>query len=81
MDNKKIISTYILQNADIEDIDYDYRIFDEGLVSSLFAIDLMTFLERKFDIKIKLEDLDMENFQTINTIFKFVNEKREVKNV
>ena len=81
MDNKKIISTYILQNADIEDIDYDYRIFYEGLVRSLFAIDLMTFLERKFDIKIKLEDLDMENFQTINTIFKFVNEKREVKNV
>ncbi|SHJ86801.1 D-alanine--poly(phosphoribitol) ligase, subunit 2 [Clostridium cavendishii DSM 21758] len=81
MINKEIIAKYISENADVESIDYDLEIFEEGLVNSLFAIDLMTFLERNFDIKIKIEDLDMENFKSVNAIINFINKKREVQNV
>ncbi|OAB26476.1 phosphopantetheine-binding protein [Paenibacillus macquariensis subsp. defensor] len=81
MENEKMIADYITRNSDVEEIDYDLAIFEEGLVNSLFAIDLMTFLERTFEIKIKLEDLDMNNFKSVNIICEFIEKKREVPNV
>lgn len=81
MDIKKLVSDYISQNADVKDIDYNLAIFEEGLVNSLFAIDLMTFLERNFEIKITMDDLDMENFKSVNIIYNFINKKRGIQNV
>lgn len=70
------IEDFIINVVGIDSIDYDLRIFDDGLVNSLFAIELMTFIEREFSIKICMEDLDMENFQTINSIAKFILNKK-----
>ena len=72
---KEKVSEYILEHISESDLDYDLRIFEEGLVNSLFAIELMTFIEKTFEIKVNLEDLDMENFQTVNVIAKFVSKK------
>lgn len=73
---QETIEDFITNVAGIDTIDYDMRIFDEGIVNSLFAIELMTFIERTFDIKIKMSDLDMENFQTINIITEFIMNKK-----
>lgn len=73
----EIVTNFILKNVDLQSLDRNAKIFEEGLVNSLFAIELMTFLEREFEIKIKLEDLDMENFQTVNLITSFVAFKTE----
>ena len=58
-------------------LDHEMHIFEEGIVNSLFAIELMTFLEQEFEIKIKMDDLDFENFQTVNCIYDFVQRKKE----
>lgn len=54
--------------------DYD-DIFALGLVNSLFAMQLVTWVEQQFDICVEDEDLDIENFNTINAIAQFADRK------
>ena len=44
-------------------------------MNSLFTIDLVTFIEREFSVKITMDDLSMENFNTIDNIVTFVSSK------
>lgn len=70
------VSKYILDNVNLDSIEPDMDIFEEGLVSSLFAIELMTFLEKNFGIKITTNDLDMNNYKSINSITEFIYNKK-----
>jgi len=72
-----IIRNYIMENVNLQELDDDFDIFEAGLVNSLFAIELMTFLEKVFDIKVTMDDLDMENFKTVNSTGRFVQRKKE----
>lgn len=47
-------------------------IFKLGLVNSLFALELVIFLEKTFAITIENEDLDLNNFNTIGNLEKFI---------
>jgi len=73
------IRQYIIENVNLTELDDDYDIFAAGVVSSLFAIELMTFLEKTFNIKVTMDDLDMENFKTVNSTTNFVQQKQGVK--
>jgi methoxymalonate biosynthesis acyl carrier protein len=53
----------------------DDDIFAVGFVDSLFALQLITWVEKEFGIQIKDEDLDMENFNTIEAIANLVLRK------
>ncbi|MDQ3405761.1 MAG: acyl carrier protein [Actinomycetota bacterium] len=55
-------------------VDDDY--FSLGLVNSLLALELVAFVERAFDVTVEVEDLDLDNFRTMNRIARFVGEKR-----
>lgn len=46
----------------------DEDIFSLGFVNSLFAMQLVTFLENEFRLKIDNNELDLDNFRTINKI-------------
>jgi acyl carrier protein len=69
------IREYLMENVDATELDNDEDMFETGLVNSLFAIQLMTFLEQKFQIKVTMDDLDMDNFKSINAIAEFVKSK------
>lgn len=51
------------------------NIFEKGLVNSLFAMQLVTFIEKEFDISILNQELDIENFKSINAICSLVQSK------
>jgi methoxymalonate biosynthesis acyl carrier protein len=55
-----------------KNIDTNEEIFSTGMVNSLFAMQLILFLEKEFKIKIENEDLDLKNFNSLNSIAKFV---------
>ncbi|MCP5102457.1 MAG: acyl carrier protein, partial [bacterium] len=57
-------------------LDNNDDIFESGLVNSLFAIELMTYLEKAFQIKVTMDDLDMENFKSVTAVCAFVDSKR-----
>lgn len=65
------------RNHEIKD---DEDIFLLGFVNSLFSMQLVMFLEKEFNIIIDNDDLDMENFKTINSIAFFVQKKSPLKN-
>jgi acyl carrier protein len=52
--------------------------FASGLVNSLFAMTLVAYLESEFAITIESEDLDRDNFRTVDAISGFVARKRSV---
>ncbi|XVS61312.1 acyl carrier protein [Actinosynnema sp. CA-299493] len=53
--------------------DQDY--FALGLVNSLLALELVTYVEKRFAIRVDVEDLDLDNFRTMNRIAAFVRGK------
>ena len=59
--------------------DYNLRddedIFSLGFVNSLFAMQLVLFVEQTFHIVIENEDLDIDNFRTINALSNLIARK------
>ncbi|HDX9634238.1 acyl carrier protein [Bacillus cereus group sp. MYBK108-2] len=46
-----------------------------GFVNSLFAMQLIMFVEKKFDIRIENEEMDFKNFNSVEAIANLVNNK------
>ena len=61
-------------------LDDNENIFELGFVNSLFAMQLIMFLEKEFELRVENNDLDMNNFQSIQSIANFVNDKKNVCN-
>jgi len=72
---KKTITDFILSAISIADLNDDDHLFESGIVNSLFAVQLMTFLEKTFTIEVTMDDLDIKNFKSINASTAFVVRK------
>ena len=53
----------------------DDQIFASGFVNSMFAMQLVLFLEKNFKIAIGNEDLELKNFQSINAMAELIQRK------
>jgi methoxymalonate biosynthesis acyl carrier protein len=77
---KEKIRAIIESNLQIFDSDVEFsdddHIFRKGFVDSLFAVKLLAYLEQEFNIKIGNEDLNIENFHSVNKIISFVESKQ-----
>lgn len=56
-------------------LDDEEDIFATGFVNSLFAMELVTFIEGTFGITVDSDDLDFDNFRTITRVAEFVSRK------
>lgn len=54
-------------------------IFALGFGNSLFAMQLVEFVEHEFDVRIEDDDLDIDNFRSILTLAAFVTRKLELR--
>jgi methoxymalonate biosynthesis acyl carrier protein len=61
-----------VREADLEDTD---DIFAQGFVTSMFALELVSFVETTFGIAVDNEDLDLNNFASIDALNGFVERK------
>jgi len=68
---RNFMSRYI-RNYEFGD---DEDIFANGLVNSLFSMQLIMFLEKEFDVEIEMEDIDVANFRTLNLIADLLERK------
>ena len=62
---------YIKKN----DLNDDEDIFGTKLITSLFAMQLVLFVEKEFKIKVENQDLDLKNFNSVNAITGFIDRK------
>ena len=74
-DVKETVRNFINSSINIDTLGDDENLFESGIVNSLFAVQLMTFVERKFGIEIGMDDLEIENFKSINATAAFVARK------
>lgn len=70
------IRNFILESINIPNLQDDDDLFGSGIVNSLFAVQLMTFLEKSFNIEVTMDDLSMDNFQSVNATASFVERKQ-----
>jgi methoxymalonate biosynthesis acyl carrier protein len=69
------IRAFILSSINLPDLSDDDNLFESGIVNSLFAVELMTFLEKTFAVEVTPDDLDIANFQSIDACADFVARK------
>ena len=72
---KETVRRFILSSIDFTYLDDDDNLFESGIVNSLFAVQLMTFIEKTFAIEVGMDDLDIENFKSLNATTAFVVRK------
>jgi methoxymalonate biosynthesis acyl carrier protein len=54
----------------------DEDLFATGYVNSMFAMQLVQFVEQEFGVEVENEDLDIDNFRSVDAIAALVEKKR-----
>lgn len=73
---KEQLKAFLAESSGIAEIDENTELFSTGIVNSLFAIQLVMYLERSFKIEIGMDDLNMDNFNSISAICSFIENKQ-----
>jgi methoxymalonate biosynthesis acyl carrier protein len=74
-ETKNKIKNFLSKFFGSHDLQPDEDIFSLGFVNSMFAMQLVLFVEQEFKIAIENEDLELENFRTMNSIANLVKRK------
>jgi methoxymalonate biosynthesis acyl carrier protein len=72
---KRTIAAFIVNATNLSDLGEDDHLFETGVLNSLFAVQLMTFIEKTFQIEVGKDDLDIDNFKSIRATTAFVLRK------
>lgn len=76
MDVKHKVRTYfgkVLHESKVSD---DDSLLVSGIIDSLKMLDLITYLEKEFAVTIDEDELLPDNFDSVNAIVNFIEEKR-----
>src|SRR5262245_30754388 len=72
---KQAIRQFILGSVALAQLDDDADLFEAGIVNSLFAVQLLAFVEKTFAIEVGMDDLDIDNFKSVNATAAFVKRR------
>lgn len=76
MEIREKVKEFVVKYIQDDDPGYDVNLFEGGFVNSLFAMQLVMFIEREFGIQVDNNDLDISNFDTINHIVALIENKQ-----
>lgn len=68
METKNKIRGFLTQYIRNPDLQNDENIFEAGYVNSLFAMQLVLFIENDFGLELPTEELSLENFQSVDAM-------------
>ena len=75
---KQRITTYLARFFPGHELADDDDIFGLGFVNSMFALQLVNFVEHEFGVEIDNEDMELDNFRSIGALVRFVERKLAV---
>ncbi len=58
-----------------EELNDDDSFFDSGIIDSIGVLELVAFIEKKFNVKIDDEELIPDNLDSVNKILNFIKDK------
>lgn len=73
---KQKIASFLARHLRAAELGGDEDIFAAGLVNSLFAMQIVLFVEKEFGVTVENEDLQLDNFRSVNAITGFVARKQ-----
>jgi len=76
MDTREELLNFLKKYFKLDKVTDDTNIFEMGFVNSLFSMQLVMFLEEKFDITVDTLDMDIENFNSISNMLRFIEKKK-----
>ncbi len=74
-DRKEQIRGFLSRFFRNHELGDDEDIFALGFVNSLLAMQLVQFVEKQFGVTVENEDLDLDNFRTIDAIDALIERK------
>ena len=72
---RKKTKSFISANFKNYELKDDDDIFALGFVNSLFAMQLVMFVEKEFQLKVHDDDLLIDNFRSVNAVMELVTKK------
>jgi acyl carrier protein len=79
MDIKAQVRQYIAKNLLFSDNGFTYTddasFLEEGIVDSLGVMELVLFIEEKFGVKVKDEELTPDNFDSVNKLANYIQRR------
>jgi len=79
MINVTELENYISQLTNEIGIDHSVNLFEGGFLSSLDVLDLINFIEMKFDLKLSEDEMTIENLGTINNMVGMIERLKVIK--
>jgi acyl carrier protein len=76
---EKFLLSEIAADSGKQSVDPDADLLEQRIIDSLGILKLVVFLEESHGIKVNDEDVIPENFQSLNSIVKFVEQKMQNK--
>lgn len=67
------ISEFFVQELSLEAPAVDEDLIDTGILDSLIFVQLVFFIENEYGLEVSVEELEIDNFRTIEQIGKFIN--------
>lgn len=70
------VKEIFLTELQVEVPDRETDIMATGLVNSLAFVRLLSLLEQEFQLRIEVDELDLDDFRTVSSIVEFLERKR-----
>ena len=60
-------------------IEHSTNLFDAGILDSMMIIAVISFLEETFACTLEIDELNMENFQSVDSMCQLVMKKKDTR--
>lgn len=75
-DDKQALRDFVGRFMRGRELRDDEDVFATGYVNSMFAMQLVQFVEQAFGVTVEGEDMEIDNFRSIDAMAGFVQRKR-----
>ena len=73
MDTQERIFQFFVEKNKADGLTYDTELLKSKHINSLFALQIVMFVEKEFKVKLTRKEISMENFHSINAIAALVD--------
>lgn len=68
MDTRERIYQFFVEKKKADGLTYDTELLKSRHINSLFALQIVMFVEKEFQVKLTRKEISMEHFHSINAI-------------
>jgi acyl carrier protein len=76
---EKFLLTEVAADQGVQSLDPEEDLLEQRIIDSLGILRLVSFLEKTHGIHVADEDVVPENFQSLNSMVKFVEQKMQAR--